>query len=393
MKILFVHNNYASNNSGEEHASQALANLLIANGHKVDWYRKSSDIIKDSVWMKMKAFIFGIYNPYAVKDLMAKINQFSPDIIQCQNLYPFISPAIIKPIKKLNIPLIMRCPNYRLFCPTGLHLDSSNKICESCLTKLKEFNCVMKNCEKNWFKSIGYALRNLVARKYWNITKLFDAYIVQTEFQKQKFVKNGISKEKLFVVPGLTPEIKAIDNRNIASNYVSFIGRVSEEKGIEEFIYAANKLQDISFKVVGAYSDSFINLKQKSSRNVEWTGFMSGKNLDEIFVKSRIIVVPGKWYEGFPNVITRAMRHGKAIITSDLGAMSSIIDHKKNGLLVSAGDGELLHSAIKKLFYDKSLCAKYGENAKKKASDYYSNKIIYEKLLDSYNYILNKNVI
>ena len=46
MKILFVHNNYGNNNSGEEHASQGLADLLEEHGHTVQWYRKSSDVFK-----------------------------------------------------------------------------------------------------------------------------------------------------------------------------------------------------------------------------------------------------------------------------------------------------------------------------------------------------------
>ena len=76
MKILFVHNNYGNNNSGEEHASQGLADLLIKNGHTVQWYRKSSDIIQDSFKMKIAAFFSGIYNPKAVKELKSKILDF-----------------------------------------------------------------------------------------------------------------------------------------------------------------------------------------------------------------------------------------------------------------------------------------------------------------------------
>ena len=149
MKILFVHNNYGSNNSGEEHASQGLANLLGGHGHIVDWYRKSSDKIGNSLYMKIAAFFFGIYNPKAVRALKDKIQAFKPDVIQVQNVYPFISPAILGMIKRLHIPVVMRCPNYRLFCPTGLHLDEKDEVCEKCLSGIREINTVLKNCEKN----------------------------------------------------------------------------------------------------------------------------------------------------------------------------------------------------------------------------------------------------
>lgn len=392
MKILFVHNNYASNNSGEEHASQALADLLTQNGHEVQWYRRSSDVIGDAFGSKLAAFFLGIYNPKAVKELKQLIQTFQPNVIQVQNLYPFISPAILRMIRKLGIPVVMRCPNYRLFCPTGLHLDQKGNICERCLSGTRELNCVLKNCESNHFKSIGYALRNVVARTYWGIYKYVDAYIVQTEFQKQKFIANGLPANKLYVVPGLTPKLAAVaPHQN--PNIVAYIGRVSREKGIVEFVEAAKQLPHIPFYVIGSYPEEFEALKQKSSANVTWKGFVSGKALEAMYQASKIIVVPGKWFEGFPNVMTRAMKHGKPVIASRLGAMSSIIDHEVNGLLVPPGDVTALAAAINTLYKDDSLCKTFGDKAKQKAEHLYTTEKVYNGLLEAYNYAIKQHAI
>ena len=387
MKILFVHNNYASNNSGEEHASQGLVDLLEHKGHEVFWYRKSSDIIGQSVSKKVSAFFSGIYNPTAIKELELKLEELQPDIVQIQNLYPFISPAVIKLIKKHKIPIVMRCPNYRLFCPTGLHLDGKGNVCEKCLSGVRELNCIVKNCENNNLKSLGYGIRNFAARKYWGILNNVNAYIIQTEFQKQKFISNGIPSEKLFVVPGLTPEIST-NLKNTTPNMVSFIGRVSAEKGIKEFVEAASRLPEINFKVIGSYSKDYELLKAASSKNVEWTGFVGGEALDQLFIKSRIVVVPGKSYEGFPNVITRAMKHGRPVITSNIGAMASIIDHNENGLLVPPANAEALSEAIGQLFHDDEKCKLFGAAAKSKAEVLYTNDKVYQNLIEVYNYVL-----
>lgn len=392
MKILFVHNNYASNNSGEEHASQALADLLTQNGHEVQWYRRSSDVIGDAFKSKLAAFFLGIYNPKAVKELRQKIKTFQPDVIQVQNLYPFISPAILRMIRKLKIPLVMRCPNYRLFCPTGLHLDGKGTVCEKCVSGSRELNCVLKNCERNHFKSIGYALRNVVARTYWGIYKYVDVYIVQTEFQKQKFIANGLPADKLYVVPGLTPTLEKVEPHHNPT-LVSYIGRVSWEKGIVEFVEAARQLPHIPFRVIGSASEEFADLKQKAPTNVTWTGFLTGKELDAMYQASKIIVVPGKWFEGFPNVMTRAMKHGKPVIASRLGAMSSIIDHGKNGLLVPPGEVTALAQAIDDLYGNDSLCKELGDNAKQKAEHLYTTEKVYNGLLEAYNYAIKQHVI
>ncbi len=387
MKILFVHNNYGNNNSGEEHASQGLADLLIKNGHTVQWYRKSSDIIQDSFKMKIAAFFSGIYNPNAVKELKEQILEFKPDIIQVQNIYPFISPAILPMIKRLNIPSVMRCPNYRLFCPTGLHLGPKGNVCERCLKGSREFNTILKNCENNWFKSIGYAVRNFNARKIWNLTKDMDAYIVQSDFQKQKFISNGIESSKLFIVPGLTPKIVS-EYSNQIGEYVSFIGRASREKGILEFLDVAKALPSIQFAVVGSLDPSLQQFKDKTPDNVFWSGFLSGKDYDRFFQQSKIVVVPSKWYEGFPNVITRAMQHAKPVITSNIGAMQSIIDHEINGLLVEPGSSTQLKNAVERLHSNDEMCKKMGLLGREKAKIDYNDTIVYKELMNVYNFIL-----
>ena len=288
-------------------------------------------------------------------------------------------------INKLSIPVVMRCPNYRLFCPTGLHLDQKGKVCEKCLGGLKEFNVILKNCEKNRFKSIGYALRNFFSRTLWKLQDNMDAYIVQSTFQKNKFIQNGIPSSKLFIIPGITPELRITATKEIG-DYVSFVGRASLEKGIVEFLDVAKELPSIKFAVVGAVDDSLEYLKIKASKNVHWTGFLSGKEYDLFYQKSKMIVVPSKWYEGFPNVITRAMQHGKPVITSNIGAMQSIIDHDINGLLVTPGNVEELKIAIESLINNDIKCMKLGLNGREKAHTKYNDNIIYKGLMSTYEF-------
>ena len=335
-------------------------------------------------------FFLGIYNPRAVEELKAQILVFINQILfQVQNVYPFISAAIFAyEINRLNIPVVMRCPNYRLFCPTGLHLEPKGKVCEKCLKGSREFNAILKNCEKNWFKSIGYAARNFTARKLWKLTKNMDAYIVQSGFQKQKFITNGIKASKLFIVPGLTPKIVS-KNSNQISEYVSFIGRASEEKGIAEFLEVAKALPNIQFAVVGTLDPSLRHLKDNTPDNVLWSGFLSGKDYDRFYEQSKIVVVPSKWYEGFPNVITRAMQHGKPVITSNIGAMQSIIDQNTNGILVEPGDVGQLKIAIENLYKDDKKCIRLGVKGKKKALQDYDATSIYKSLIETYTYAIN----
>jgi glycosyltransferase involved in cell wall biosynthesis len=78
------------------------------------------------------------------------------------------------------------------------------------------------------------------------------------------------------------------------------------------------------------------------------------------------------------------MNHGKPVITSNLGVMTSIIDHQKNGLLTEPGNTDQLIAAIDELYTDKEKCKEMGRQGKKKAEALYSDEVIYTRLIDTY---------
>jgi len=387
MKVLYVHNKYAKP-SGEEHAANELVELLREHGHDVKWFTRSSAEIADSSLGKIKALVTGIYNPCSAKALSKVLDEYRPDIVQVQNLYPLLSSSVFDPIKKRGIPVVMRCPNYRLFCPEGLSLDPTGKICERCWGG-HEINCARLNCMGSRSKSIGYSRRNAFGRISGNIVRGVDVFIVQSEFQKQKFMGQGIPAERIGILAGISPRLETSSSDTLG-DWVSFVGRVSAEKGIYEFIDAARMNPEIPFKVAGNLDSNF-NLPDDIPANVEFVGFKKGKELDILYINSRLVVVPSKWYEGFPNVIVRGMLHHKPVITSREGAMQSIIDSGINGILVLPGDALALGKAIGDLYFDKEKCREFGDNGYRKAATVYSRETIYEELMGIYAQAIRQN--
>ena len=380
MKILYVHNEYAKP-SGEEHAAKELVALLQEHGHEVQWFTRSSAEIEKSAFGKIKALFAGMYNPFAARKLARVLDEYKPDVVQVQNLYPLLSSAIFKPMKKRGIPVVMRCPNYRLFCPKGLSLDPQGQVCERCWGG-HEMHCIRLNCMGSRTKSMGYSARNAFGRLTKGILNGVGVFIVQSEFQKQKFVSQGIPEDKIGILPGISPVI-CCGSAGALGEWVSFVGRVSAEKGIYEFIDAARCNPEIPFKVAGNFDANF-KMPENLPDNIEFVGFKKGEELDRFYQSSRIIVVPSKWYEGFPNVIIRGMLHRKPIITTGIGAMLSIIENEVNGLLVPPGDSVQLSEVIAKLYNDSELCIQYGNNGYEKATTEYSRERIYQQLIAIY---------
>ena len=95
--------------------------------------------------------------------------------------------------------------------------------------------------------------------------------------------------------------------------------------------------------------------------------------------------MPSKWYEGFPNVIVRAMLLKRPVITTNIGAMQSIIDNGINGLLIPPADSLALTKAVNDLWNNTDLCTYMGIKGREKADALYSREEIYNTLMDIYN--------
>jgi glycosyltransferase involved in cell wall biosynthesis len=164
---------------------------------------------------------------------------------------------------------------------------------------------------------------------------------------------------------------------------VTYIGRVSTEKGIFDFLKAAEKLPDIPFVVAGSY-DGYPDLPQKSPKNVKWLGFLSGNQLRQAYLDARIVVVPSRCYEGFPNVIVTAMMLERPVIATDLGAASTIITHDIDGRLFPFNDIDALTSSISGLYNDEAACRRLSFKGSESATARFSAESVYQTLLAIY---------
>lgn len=378
MRILLVHNEYGRD-SGEEHAVREVARLLEANGHEVDWFLRSSAEIR-CLRHEVTAFFTGLHSWGSARRMRRLLSEKRFDVVQLQNLYPFISPAVLWEIRRHGLPIVMRCPNYRIFCPNGLHL-SNGEVCERCLGG-REWWCILRNCTESRRKSFGYAVRNAWARLSGGITRNVTVFAVLSEFQRKRFISGGIAPERLRILPNVVPFTGCHESGQLG-HLVTFVGRVSQEKGIEDFVEAARRLPDLPFAVAGR-SDGMPGLVENAPSNVRWLGFLGEEALNRLYLESRLLVFPSRWFEGFPNVITRAMALERPVIASRIGALPEIVDDGHSGLLFQPGDVTDLARKISDLHTNPSLCAEFGGNGRDKALTKYSEQAVYSQLLSIY---------
>lgn len=379
MNIYIIHNEYGKF-SGEEAVVAGQKKLLADNGHEVVCFERSSAEIPKMRLGKLRALFSGIYSFSSRRQIRRLLAEHKPDIVHIHNLFPLISPAILPECKKAGVPVVMTVHNYRLVCPNGLHM-TDGKVCEKCCGG-KEYQCLLNNCEGSLLKSLGYFLRNYVARTLKLYKKNVTMYACLTEFQKQRLINEGFPADRLAVIPNMA-KIKNLDQETLLGEYVGFIGRISPEKGVSVLIEAAKNNTNIPFKAAGSY-DLMPDLPKQAPDNFQFLGNIPNENMPAFYQNSRFIVLCSTWFEGFPMILVEAMMHGKPIICSNIGGMPEIVEDGVTGLLFGPGNTDDLAEKIRYLWDRPNLCHQMGQAGREKALQEYSPEKYYERLMAIY---------
>jgi glycosyltransferase involved in cell wall biosynthesis len=152
-------------------------------------------------------------------------------------------------------------------------------------------------------------------------------------------------------VEPLSKEILSIpDKRGIEDKIVTFLGRITMQKGPEYFVEAAAKVltkaRNVRFMMVG--SGDMLNkmIRLAAARNISdrfhFTGFMRGKHVYEIFKASDVYVMPSV-SEPFGISPLEAMQCGVPSIISKQSGCAEILDY---AIKVDYWDIEALADAI-----------------------------------------------
>lgn len=386
MKILIVHNNYGKY-SGEEAVVDRFIAGYRGEGHDVKVYRRSSRDSRDFFWGNVHGFFSGLFSLSGVQKMRRALKRFKPDLVHIHNLYPFISPAALFPCKRAGVPVIMTVHNYRLVCPTGLFLRK-NKPCEKCLERGTEWFCTIHNCEGSFVRSLGYTLRNIIARQTRSFLDCVTYFCCLTEFQRIKLIESGIPADKIKVFPNYGDFSKRVDAEALAKeppvtqkeHYVGYVGRLSKEKGYDLLLEVARRHPEITFCFAGQMRESDALLYHLP--NVVFTGLLSKEQLKNFYYHARFIVVPSRCYEGFPLVVLEAAQNERACIMPNHGPFPEIIKNKENRqfCLFDPLNVRDLEKKVTALWNNPEKARQIGQDAFNGARLYYDREVLSQKM-------------
>lgn len=348
------------------------------NGLDVTAFTRSSDDLPANILGRLQAGIGAISPSTGLAELESRLDEFQPDLIHLWDHFPLISPWIAPLSERRRIPIILHCVHYRLTCPIATHY-TRGEVCTRC-TRGREQWAVLRNCRGNLAESVTVALHNAVTRIFEPFSQHITRFIAPCEFTRQWLIREGglDATRVQTVMPFVDLPLNAVDPAQ--GEYVAYAGRFVKEKGIHTLLEAA-QLSGLPVRLSRDKAYPVEIPLPSSAREVITSSHIE---LKEFYRGARMLVVPSEWFETFGLVGAEAMSHGIPVIASNIGALSDLVDHERNGLLFEPGNGRQLADAMTRLWTDNDLCRRLGTAARQKVKSMWTVDHYVERLLQVY---------
>lgn len=190
-------------------------------------------------------------------------------------------------------------------------------------------------------------LQKMIVQLYKMALKGNKHIIFQNEANFKVFEKNNLVKSKYTIVPGSGVNINRFEFHpivpTIPTNFL-YLGRVMEEKGIEELLeaFSSSKInKNARLKIIGFIEDGYkgklLSVVDESKRKIEYVEFTNDprKNI----LESEVVINPS-YHEGMSNVLLESGSMGRVLLASDIPGCKEIVENGFNGFLFEPRSSE-----------------------------------------------------
>lgn len=389
--VLIVHNYYQIP-GGEDTVVRNEKELLEEHGHRVILYtRNNSELNHLSKAGKLLLPFTTIFNFRTYKEIKKLIRKEQVDIVHVHNTLNLISPAVYYAARSMKKPVVQTIHNFRLLCP-GATFYRNGHICEDCVNH--GLQCAVKHkCYRGSFVQTLACVLNLYFHRMTGIYRKIN-YICLTEFNKEKLLLlPGLNPDQVYVKPNFTKqEPKSTAEIVERENFFLYAGRLDPLKGIEKLLKAWMQMGQNAPKLVicgsGPLEEWCRQTIQENQLNmVEFLGQTKWDEVQKLMGKTRAIILPTQWYEGFPMTIVEAYSQGTPVIGPDMGNVGDLIEEGITGWKYSMNNENALQECVQfAMMQGTDYMGIYAEYEKN-----YTPQINYKQLMEIYRKVLTQH--
>jgi glycosyltransferase involved in cell wall biosynthesis len=393
VRILLVHNHYQQR-GGEDVVFELERNLLLSRGHIVETVVRDSQTIGGSGGMgPARVAVRGIWSRDSYRSMRLALERGRADVVHVHNTFPLLSPSVFDACRAARVPVVATLHNYRLACVNGL-LFRAGGPCEKCLGRSAPWPGVWHACYRG-SRAASAAVGAMLAvhNLRGTFTRIVSRYIALTDFARSVFIRAGLPEGRISVKPNTLAHDPGRRTGN--GDYLLFVGRLSEEKGVRCLLNSWRRLNGVPLKVIGdgplaGWVDTYC--REVGIQQVEKLGAQPAATVAKMMEGAKALILPSLCYEGFPMTALEAFARGVPVIASGVGALQEIVRHRSTGLLFRAGDERELAAAVTWVWEHTHEVAVMGDCARQEFVAKYSAERNYGRLMEIYEQAIDKGV-
>ncbi len=352
LKILLAHSRYRSGVASGENAVVAdEARLLQEAGHEVHVFEASVSGSFDA----LRAGPGIIWDPGRAAAIRGLIRRYRPDVVHVHNLFPALSPAVIRAAAAEGVPVVMTLHNFRLMCLPATFLRDC-RICEDCLGR-HPWPGVVHGCYRGSQVQSAALATSLVLHRWLGTFERVRRFIAVSGFVREKYTEAGFDPSRIVVKPNFA---RPGPRREGPGAYFLYLGRLSPEKGVATLLRAWR--EDLGRLLVVGDGPEAPRLRRLAPGGVEFLGVVPHEEARRLVAQARAVVVPSICYEAFPRVVVETYAAGVPVVASRIGALPEVVEDGVTGLLAEPGDPASWTAAVERLLDDR-FSERLGENA------------------------------
>ena len=198
----------------------------------------------------------------------------------------------------------------------------------------------------------------------------------------------GVAEHKILPLPIGIPKSWLLDEvkgANLKRKFV-FVGRYERRKGTEELTAVLQELikEEFTFDFIGNIPEE----NRIDAPNITYWGMIKEEEtIKRLLTEADVLVCPS-YAEGMPTVILEGMARGCAIIATDVGAVSEVVDQKV-GWLIEAGEVAMLkNTLLEAIHLDKQTLLKKKQSAHKRIEEKFTWENVIQKMIKRFEEIL-----
>lgn len=387
-KVLIVHNYYQIP-GGEDVVVANEKKLLEDHGHEVILYtRDNKELNSMNAVRKVGLFFTTIYNRRTYKDICRIVKEEGVDVIHVHNTLNLISPAVFYAARKCKVPVFNTIHNFRMLCPKAT-LYRDDNICEDCIEN--GLKCALaRRCYRDSLAQTFVCVLLMKIHRMMGIYR-YVRFICLTDFNRDKLLeinKSGniiIDPKNVYVKPNFmikgNEHLVKVDERD---DFLLFAGRLDESKGIDLLLDAC-KISKAKVIICGSGPlEGLVRERINSEDNaykerVKYVGMLTHEEVMNKMRHAKALILPTRWYEGFPMSIAESFSVGTPVIGPNMGNVGNIITDGITGCLFESGKVDSLAQAMDKICDMDMHNAAYEEFVAK-----YTDEINYKELMEIY---------